>query len=83
MNRVLYGTTSAGGGAGCYYGIGCGSVFSLTTSGKESLLHRFAGGSDGGSPSGRLLYANGMLYGTTNQFPGSSGSDGTIFALTP
>jgi uncharacterized repeat protein (TIGR03803 family) len=41
----LYGTTSYG-GASCY----CGTVFKVTTNGKETVLHSFAGGTDGVDP---------------------------------
>jgi uncharacterized repeat protein (TIGR03803 family) len=45
----LYGTTNYGGTTGCTSGYGCGVVFELTpgeTGWKESVLHRFTGGSD-------------------------------------
>ena len=68
MNGVLYGTTSAGGN-GCNTGPGgvpgCGTVFSVTTSGKERVLHRFKWGSDGASPLGDLTILNGTIYGIT------------------
>ena len=57
VDGVLYGTTSAGGN-GCTTGPGgvpgCGTVFSVTTSGKERVLHRFKWGSDGVCPVGDL-----------------------------
>ena len=49
---------------------GCGTVFAITTSGKETVLHSFKGGSaDGAYPSAGLINVNGTLYGTT-QFGG-------------
>jgi uncharacterized repeat protein (TIGR03803 family) len=69
----LYGTTVAGGIVGnCIgngSGNGCGVVFKLspTSSGwKETVLHHFTGGSDGGYPfAGVIADAAGNLYGTT------------------
>jgi uncharacterized repeat protein (TIGR03803 family) len=45
-------------------------------------LYSFAGGADGGGPSGQLaLGKDGLLYGTTNV--GGSGGGGTVFRLDP
>jgi uncharacterized repeat protein (TIGR03803 family) len=76
----FYGTTSNGNGTGCG-GYGCGTVFMLNTSGKETTLYSFAGGSDGGNP-GRgslVLDPAGNLYGTTT----GGTYYGVIFELTP
>ncbi|MBV8197534.1 MAG: hypothetical protein JO263_05340 [Candidatus Eremiobacteraeota bacterium] len=86
VRGTLYGTTSQGGGTGCaHYGIvGCGTVFSLTTSGQETVLHRFAGGSDGAQPIAELIDVKGVLYGTT--FAGDSckyyRGCGTVYSIT-
>jgi uncharacterized repeat protein (TIGR03803 family) len=86
MNGVMYGVTSAGGGAGCSYG--CGTVYSITTRGTEKVLYAFAGGSDGAAPEAALLDVNGTLYGTTTNGGGSGCSDGssegcgTVFTVT-
>jgi uncharacterized repeat protein (TIGR03803 family) len=83
-NGTLYGTTSYGSGK-CQ---GCGTVFSITPSGHETVLHLFAGSPDGLYPKARLLNVNGTLYGTT-EFGGSSctsgviGGCGTVFSITP
>jgi len=70
----LYGTASNGGKAG--YGI----VLKLDVNGKETVLHNFAGGTDGANPEGRLVSdAAGNLYGTT--LAGSTSGDGTVFEL--
>lgn len=67
VNGTLYGTTAFGGRTGCYGGkYGCGTVFSITTSGQESVLHTFGKLSDGAIPRGELLDVHGVLYGTTN-----------------
>src|SRR5271157_2183717 len=45
----LYGVTSSGGAGGCEYP-GCGTVFELTSTGVESVLHSFTGDPDGDEP---------------------------------
>jgi uncharacterized repeat protein (TIGR03803 family) len=74
LKGTLYGTTSAGGASGG------GTVFSITPSGKETVLHSF-GGPDGAEPMGRLLNVNGMLYGTTAS--GGANGGGTVFSMSP
>lgn len=76
----IYGTASDGGDlsactGGDYNGQGCGVVFELSQNSaglwKETVLHTFTGGSDGGVPfSDLILDADGNLYGTT-QYGGS------------
>lgn len=66
VRGTLYGTTFDGGSTTCDSLTGCGTVYSITTTGKEKLLYRFGGGSDGESPQAGLLNVGGMLYGTTN-----------------
>ena len=59
----LYGTTYEGGGIGCVDG--CGTVFKVDTTGTETVLHSFAGGTtDGCFPYAGLLLKAGYLYGT-------------------
>jgi uncharacterized repeat protein (TIGR03803 family) len=61
----LYGTTSGGGGTGCHSSHGCGTVFKLHPTGKETVLHRFAG-PDGANPfSGVIMDTTCNLYGVT------------------
>ena len=56
----MYGTTSSGGKHGA------GTVLAITTSGKETILYGFKGGSaDGSPPSAPLINVSGTLYGTT------------------
>jgi uncharacterized repeat protein (TIGR03803 family) len=71
----LFGTTEGGGA----YGLG--TVFKVDTTGSETVLHSFGGGSgDGGDPkAGVILDAPGNLYGTT--FSGGSAGKGTVFKL--
>jgi uncharacterized repeat protein (TIGR03803 family) len=76
VNGTLYGTTVQG---GAYCTLGCGTVFSITTSGTETVLHSFGPG-DGEYPYAGLIDVNGTLYGTTLE--GGAGA-GTIFSITP
>lgn len=88
---TLYGTTMEGGTSTFQYcGDGCGTVFKLTTSGKETVIHSFdAPPGDGIVPeSGVIVYPNGVLYGTTTM--GGNGpdiaglpGDGTIYQIAP
>ncbi|MFY9663321.1 MAG: choice-of-anchor tandem repeat GloVer-containing protein [Candidatus Cybelea sp.] len=59
----LFGTTLFGG----YFrhcGNGCGTIFNVTTSGIERVLHRFDIAAHGSQPEG-LIAVKGLLYGTT------------------
>jgi uncharacterized repeat protein (TIGR03803 family) len=74
----LYGTTA---GASC-----CGAVFELAPAPgggwKETTLHTFTGGKDGGVPRANLvLDSAGNLYGTASS--GGSVNDGVAFEITP
>ena len=83
VKGVLYGTTFFGGGFGC--ADGCGTVYSITTLGKERVLYAlgYANG-DGAYPSGDLVLIGGKLYGTTqntvaySSFPACCG---TVFEI--
>jgi uncharacterized repeat protein (TIGR03803 family) len=83
VNGTLYGTTFSGGGSAACNG-GCGTVFSVTTSGQEQVLYSFTAGSDGQNPRAGLIDVNGTLYGTTAE--GGAGSCsagcGTVFSVT-
>lgn len=75
----LYGTTVFGGN-GCSTSQGCGTIFELDTAGKETILHRFRGGTDGSYPFATLIVdSKGNLYGA------ASGAGaylyGTVFML--
>jgi uncharacterized repeat protein (TIGR03803 family) len=82
----LYGTTYAGGITSCHNG-GCGTVFKLDPTGKETVLLKFnVPGKGGIFPSGPLLRdAAGNLYGTTtwggDLSCGQSVGCGTVFKL--
>jgi uncharacterized repeat protein (TIGR03803 family) len=77
----LYGTTSQGGGTEWCGGHGCGTVFKVDTTGKETVLHSFAGGrTDGCYPYGGLVQDKaGNFYGTTMQCGFSN--RGTMFKV--
>lgn len=84
---ILYGTTVSGGDLSCGAGSGCGVVFRMTPAGKESIMYRFTGGTDGAAPYGALLPYKGYLYGTGATGGNSTGACspqgcGVIFKLT-
>ncbi|HLY01409.1 MAG TPA: choice-of-anchor tandem repeat GloVer-containing protein [Candidatus Cybelea sp.] len=76
VNGTLYGTTNVGGATGI------ATVFSITTSGAETLLYSFKGGykGDGYWPEGNLINVDGTLYGTTVQ--GGANVSGTVFSIS-
>ncbi len=63
----LYGTTYMGGDISCNAPEGCGTVFKVDSTGKESVLYSFTGtGGDGeAGVEGVVLDTKGNLYGTT------------------
>lgn len=72
----FYGVTSTGGTGNA------GTVFKITPSGAFTVLHSFAGSTDGGAPYGGLVQgSDGNFYGTTST--GGAGHLGTIFRITP
>lgn len=60
-------------------------MYSVTTTGSEAVLHRFAQRSAGVNPWAAVLEVKGTLYGTT--LTGGSGCSGVgcgvVFALSP
>jgi uncharacterized repeat protein (TIGR03803 family) len=75
IGGILYGTTAYG-GADFY-----GTVFRVDlSSGTETTLYTFPGGSQGASPPAGLLQAGGILLGTS---PGTgiNGYNGSIFSI--
>jgi uncharacterized repeat protein (TIGR03803 family) len=75
LDGDLYGTTQEGGASGF------GTIFKLTTSGDESVVHSFAGNpSDGQYPvQGLVVDAQGNFYGATEL--GGTFNDGAVFKL--
>lgn len=57
-----YGVTLGGGANTCNNG-GCGTVFKITPSGKETVLYNFTGGNDGQNPDVIVGPYKGNLYG--------------------
>ncbi|MBV9719750.1 MAG: hypothetical protein JOZ77_10545 [Candidatus Eremiobacteraeota bacterium] len=84
VKGLLYGTTTGGGGTSCDFNIGCGTVYSVTTDGREKVLYSFTGGADGEYPDAGLIDVNGTLYGTTSYGGGSScgAGCGTIYSVS-
>lgn len=93
-NGTYYGTTVGGGEGTCsYQGVPkCGVVFNAGPSPQpprtplltfhESVLYRFTGGSDGGSPISNLIFDQaGNIYGTTQA--GGAYNHGAVFELSP
>ncbi len=74
---TLYGTTLQGG-----HVFTCqGTAFAMASTGKQTILHRFTGGSDGGNPCcGLILLGVGGLYGLAAS--GGSGSGGLAFQMS-
>lgn len=66
VNGKLYGTTGFGGDGTKCGPLGCGTVFEVSPSGAEKVLHGFKGGVDGSAPPAPLIAARGTLYGTTS-----------------
>jgi len=84
VSGTLYGTTNEGGAYSCGRST-CGTVFSITTGGKEAVLHSFGSGSDGSFPGDGLVDVNGTLYGTTEQggaYEYRGTGEGTVFSIT-
>lgn len=92
LNGTLYGTTLTG-GANCGQQAGCGTVFSISPSGAESVVYSFCSGglplcADGEFSYSPLTAVNGTLYGMTylgGQFNGQIYNryyGGTVFSLT-
>lgn len=75
VEGTLYGTTYHG-GANLQ-----GTVFEITTAGKERVVYNFKGGKDGGAPDADLIELNGALYGTTPEGGGRS-ENGTVFQIS-
>ena len=93
LGGALYGTTQLGGNSGCFGGYstpGCGTVFKVTTGGKEVAIYSFKGEPDGAISWAPLISVNGKLFGTTIR-GGNSPCDasdnvpgcGTVFEITP
>lgn len=74
VKGTLYGTTYKGSN-------GSGTVYSITPSGKETVLHSFGSSGDGRYPFAGVINVKGTLYGTTVE--GGTNGDGTVYSITP
>ena len=74
---MLYGTTTGGGADGF------GTVYKMTPAGVVTILHSFAGTTDGAIPETPLTFGkDGRLYGTTSADSEYENSgDGTVFSM--
>jgi uncharacterized repeat protein (TIGR03803 family) len=71
----LYGATYTGGFNNL------GTVYRLDASGNITILHSFAGGSDGFGPHGRIyVTGDGTVYGATGQ---GGGGCGVVYKIAP
>jgi len=87
VNGTLYGTTSLGGAETCTFGSvsGCGTIFSLTATGRKTVLHDFTW-AQGGYPQAELLDVGGTLYGSaiyggSKCYGGPPAGCGVLFSL--
>jgi uncharacterized repeat protein (TIGR03803 family) len=72
VGGTFYGTTPNGGGNGD------GTIYSVTASGAETVLHSF-NGTDGKDPLSALVNIGGTLYGTAHG--GGANDDGVVFSI--
>ncbi len=84
VGGTFYGTTDAGGNLDAgQYTEGCGTVFSLTAAGVETVLYAFQSNNsylDGCNPHGALTEIGARFYGTTSA--GGAYSAGTVFSIS-
>jgi uncharacterized repeat protein (TIGR03803 family) len=80
VGGTLYGTTGNGGRNNNY---SFGTVFKITLSGQETLMHKFGplAGPDGSVPLSNLIKVGRRLYGTT--YGGGTYGYGTVFEIKP
>jgi uncharacterized repeat protein (TIGR03803 family) len=81
----LYGTTLGLGNTSieCHYYGRCGTIFKLHPNGTLTTLHTFTNSGDGAFPRDSLIVdESGNLYGTSSG-NSDTGSQGTVFKLTP
>lgn len=95
LNGQLYGTTAYGGTSGTSLSLHAsgstkptseGTIFTITPSGLEQVVHDFSGGPGGRVPYANLTAVNNALFGTTiwgGNAQGPKGGTGTLFEFTP
>ncbi len=74
IKGTLYGSTAAGGSGVCH----CGTIFSLTPAGIESVVYSFQHNGDGSNPTG-LVNAHKAIFGVSVNASGGI----NIFSVTP
>ena len=84
----LFGVTIVGGAVRCNQGRGCGTVFEISASGVETILHAFDGRRDGEFAVGTLVVGNSdRLYGEVEtgnlECHLTSGSCGKVYEISP
>lgn len=79
VNGTLYGTTINGGGACTSSDDGCGTVFSISPAGIETVLHRFDS-SDGDTIYAGLTAVSGTLYGAASG--GGTFGRGLVYSMS-
>jgi uncharacterized repeat protein (TIGR03803 family) len=78
----LFGTTLFGGNVTSDCPEGCGTVFKVDKTGRETVLYRFTGGADGSLPwAPVLLNSRGTLFGTASNVVFALGTDGAYHVL--
>ena len=78
----VYGETLAGGKRGCYEE-GCGTLFSVTPGGVETILYTFPSNAKSYPTGGLIWDAEGNLYGTARGALHGRRVDGGVFELKP
>jgi len=73
---------AANGGTGCNGG-GCGTIFTVTAGGTESIIHDFKGQQGLHPYSGLMRDGHGNLHGTAFYGFGDGNGTGTAFKLRP
>lgn len=82
---IVYASAESGGDLSGCNGTGCGVVFKVDGSGKETVVYQFTGGTDGATPNDLIRDEEGNLYGTTTSGGDLSACDmhgcGVVFKI--
>ena len=81
IGNKLLSTTYFGGNTTCDPGLGCGTIFNLTSTGQETVLYRFSGASDGAFPRELVTDNAGHVYGVSESGYSSFSVNGAVFRL--
>lgn len=81
MKGSLWGATVQGGCvSSCQSSLGFGTLYKISPTGTESVVHRFVPPQRGGNPQGTLVVWNKQIFGTTAN--GGTGHNGIIFSVS-